>query len=145
MSSKERESKKMNDRWQHLNDLGKTIITLSSALMILGFGFLKEKFVSEWASCFLSVFYVFLLATIFTSLLSMAKISNLLSKTVEDDPNRAILLSNISFLCFFVAMFAITILGIIELFSVSEVATCLPPVPGSASRPSLAWVVTTHA
>ena len=111
------------NRWQHLNDLCKTIIALASALLVLAFSLIQEDLNWNLASWFLSGFYIFLVLTISISLYSMATVSNILTEkagryscNAGRYSRRAICTANASFFSFALAMLSIAVLGVAELF-----------------------------
>ena len=67
------------DPWSQLNEWGKTVITLASALLALLVTFIKDivgEFDSDWSSRGVYAILVLLVVTVMSALLSMAKISN---------------------------------------------------------------------
>ena len=107
----------MTPRQQHLNDLGKSVTTLSSVILVAVVGFITsgEGLKCEYSSNFLGIAYTALVVAIVASLYSMYSISNRLVEQPKVGPRRAFVSANIGWISFVVAMSMLCLVGLLEL------------------------------
>ena len=107
----------MTPRQQHLNDLGKSVTTLSSVILVAVVGFITsgEGLNDEHSSFLLSVAYTTFILAIIASLYSMFFISNRLVTKPKVGPRRAFVAANVGLVSFVVAMCMLCLVGIFEL------------------------------
>ena len=112
-------------KWEHLHHVGKSIVTVSVALIALGVNFLEEDFSWSHATLCLAIAYCLLAATVVLSLWSMAAVSNLLPRRPGGparvaSTSRAVRPANAAFFLFAIAVLLLTTVGVIEVLSGPE-------------------------
>ena len=107
----------MTPRQQHLHDLGKSVTTLASLILVALVGFIAkgEGFDDDISKTLLSVVYVALILTIIASMYSMHYISNRLVDKPKVGPRPAFVAANIALGSITLAMVALGVVGIVAL------------------------------
>ena len=109
-------------KWEHLHDLGKSVVTVSVAVIALGVNFLDKDFTWSHATVCLAIAYCLLGATVVLSVWSMATVSDLLPRRPggparQSSTARAVLPANLAFFLFAMAVLVLTTVGVMEVVS----------------------------